>query len=526
MAVSSDEVPVDFNVDPNVKRQDFPAEFIFGVGSSAYQVEGAWQEDGKGMQTWDCFTMRNPGRIFDGSNGCVSIDSYHRMKEDVQLLKKMGVKNYRFSLSWSRILPGGKVSMGKNMKGIDYYNRLIDELKANDIEPFVTLFHFDLPNALEEEYMGCLSSKLVDDFVNYAELCFWEFGDRVKNWVTINEPYGVVYAGYVVGMGAPGRGGTGQEGDPATEPYTVAYNLLNCHAAAYRKYQEDFKDVQKGRVGITLGTNFFKPANKGNPDDMKAVEYALDFAFGLFFEPIVSGNWPASVQNFAVLPSVNHPQGRTLPQFTEDQKKKLIQSIDFLGVNYYNSLYAKAKTLTAPSAGFSDDNHAELSGQDPSGKDIGERPFPTSRIYLCPLELADLMVYIKNTYKFDKCIIITENGSPEQRNDKIPYDKVKDDVYRQKYIKWHIEALRRVNNVLKLTAESGTKPFVMGYFVWSFTDSFELNSGYTTRFGMNYVDYNNNLLRYPKKISNLVQKVSFRRQIIIVGKPQKNSSRH
>ncbi|KAK1418451.1 hypothetical protein QVD17_27596 [Tagetes erecta] len=269
-------------------------------------IEGAWREGGKGLQIWDCFAMRHPENIVDGANACVTVDFYHRMKEDVQLMKKMGVKYFRFSISWSRILPGGKVSMGKSLEGINFYNKLIDELIANDIKPFVTLFHWDLPNSLEEEYMGFLSSKIVEDFANYAEICFWEFGDRVKNWVTLNEPYRFTYAGYVTGSSAPGRGGKNQEGETETEPYTVAYNLLNCHAAAYRKYQEDFKD---------------------NPEDVKAVEYAYDFMFG-----------------------------------------------------------------------------------------------------------------------------------------------------------WHFR-----------------KAVVMGYFVWSFTDSYEWGSGYTIRFGMNYIDYNNNLLRYPKK---------------------------
>ncbi|KAJ0717470.1 putative beta-apiosyl-beta-glucosidase [Helianthus annuus] len=131
--------------------------------------------------------------------------------------------------------------MGKSMEGINHYNKLIDELLANDIEPFVTLYHWDTPNALEEEYKGFLSSKVVNDFVNYAEICFWEFGDRVKNWVTLNEPYTFIYGGYVEGMFAPGRGGENQDGDSQVEPYIVAYNLLNSHAAAYRLYHENYK---------------------------------------------------------------------------------------------------------------------------------------------------------------------------------------------------------------------------------------------------------------------------------------------
>ncbi|KAD6453208.1 hypothetical protein E3N88_07913 [Mikania micrantha] len=452
-----------YSYEPKIKRQDFPNDFMFGVGTSAYQIEGAWNADGKGLHIWDCYALRHPEYIDDGSNGCVTVDFYHKIKEDVQLLKKMGVKYFRFSISWSRILPGGKVSMGKNLEGINFYNKLIDELKDNEIEPFVTLFHWDLPNALEEEYMGFLSSKIVEDFVNYAEICFWEFGDRVKYWVTLNEPYRFTYGGYVEGSFAPGRGGNDQDGDPETEPYLVAYNLLNAHAAAYRKYQEDFKDAQKGQVGITLDTNFFKPFNGNNADDVKAVEYALDFMLGWFMEPLTSGNWPNNLQNFAIAPSLHYPDGRSLKQFTEEQKKKLIQSYDFLGINYYTSNYARYVKSSGLSTGFLTDCHYNASGA------------PQSNVKITVVEDED------GKEKKIKC-----SGKT--------YEEVRDDAFRLKYIKRHLEAIKRVNSDHRLF----TKPLVMGYFVWSFTDSYEWSSGYTIRFGMNYVDYNNNLLRYPK----------------------------
>ncbi|KAJ0483851.1 putative 3-alpha-(S)-strictosidine beta-glucosidase [Helianthus annuus] len=501
MAEEKISVYPDYDHDPNIKRHDFPSDFMFGVGTSSYQIEGAWNADGKGLSIWDCHALRHPENIVDGSNACVTIDSYHRMKEDVQLLKKMGVKYYRFSISWSRILPGGKVSMGKNLEGINYYNKLIDELKANDVEPFVTLYHWDLPNALEEEYMGFLSSKIVDDFVNYAEICFWEFGDRVKNWVTINEPYRIIYGGYVKGNYAPGRGGKNQDGDRETEPYIVAYNLLNCHAAAYRKYEEDFKDAQKGKVGISLDTSFFKPfRGNGNKDDVKAVEYAYDFMLGWFMEPLTCGNWPKNIQKFATTPSRHHPQGRYLPVFTDDQKNKLIQSYDFLGLNYYTADYAQIHNSSSLSEGFLDDCHYKASGTDPNGNDIGEAAFKGSWVYLCANELFLLLEHIKNTYKLEKHIIVTENGAPQQNdNQKTNYEQARDDAFRLKYIKWHLEAIRRANNTSRLLTSERTKPLVMGYFVWSFTDSFEWGSGYTLRFGMNYVDFKNNLHRYPKK---------------------------
>ncbi|KAK1418705.1 hypothetical protein QVD17_27851 [Tagetes erecta] len=491
---------------------------MFGVGTSSYQIEGAWNEGGKGLHIWDCYALRHPEKITDGSNACVTVDFYHKMKEDVQLLKKMGVNYFRFSISWSRILPGGKVSMGKSLEGINFYNKLIDELKANDIEPFVTLFHWDLPNALEEEYMGFLSPKIVDDFVNYAEICFWEFGDRVKNWVTLNEPYRFTYSGYVKGQFAPGRGGEGQEGDPESEPYIVAHNLINCHAAAYRKYEQAFQDAQKGKVGITLDVNFFKPFSN-DQKDAKAVEYAYDFMFGLFMEPLTKGDWPSNVKKFATKPSIHHPNGRRLPTFNDDQKKKLLHSYDFLGINYYTANFVQFVDSSGYSSGFETDSHYKASGKDSKGNVIGPAAFPGSWVYLCANELADLLLYIQEKYNVDKSFVITENGAPEANEDGSYYDsgndpknkkkkviktyeQVKDDEFRLKYIKWHLDAIKQANakwsRAHGLQRYKFIKKLVMGYFVWSFTDSYEWNSGYTQRFGLNYVDYNNNLLRYPK----------------------------
>ncbi|XP_071688706.1 LOW QUALITY PROTEIN: strictosidine-O-beta-D-glucosidase-like [Rutidosis leptorrhynchoides] len=472
----------------DIKRIDFPDDFVFGVGSSAYQVEGSWRADGKGLSIWDTFALRHPDKIEGGANGCHSNENYSRMKEDVQLLKKMGINSYRFSISWSRILPGGKVSMGTSTEGINHYNKLIDELLANGIQPFVTLFHWDLPNALEEEYMGFLSSKIVDDFVNYADICFWEFGDRVKNWVTINEPCEFTVSGYVAGRWAPGRGGDNEDGDPQTEPYTVAYNLLNCHAAAYRKYCEGYKDIQKGKVGITLNSNYFQPYN--GPSDVQAVKYAFDFQLGWFLEPLTKGNWPESMLTFAQTPTSDYPNGRVLPTFSSDQLTKLINSYDFLGINYYTSNYARLPTSSDKlSLGYSTDCHYVASGQDPDGNNIGEPSYEGSWIYLCPQQLTELLVYIKETYKVTTEIFITENGSSDENDAGKTYEQVRNDTYRMNYIKEHLKAIRNARE---------KQVNVMGYFVWSFMDSFEWSAGYSVRFGLIYVDYLKDLQRYPK----------------------------
>ncbi|KAJ9556443.1 hypothetical protein OSB04_011057 [Centaurea solstitialis] len=535
-------------LDDDVKRQNFPNNFLFGVGTSAYQVEGAWNVDGKGLSIWDCFTLRNPDKISGDANACVTVDSYSKMKEDVQLLKKIGVNSYRFSISWSRILPGGKVSMGKNQEGINYYNKLIDELLANDIEPFVTLFHWDLPNALEEEYMGFLSSKVVADFVDYVDICFWEFGDRVKNWLTVNEPHMFTYNGYVTGTFAPGRGENCKDSDLETEPYTVAYNLLNCHAATYRKYEKDYKSFQKGKVGIALDLNFSKPYHgPSNLEDVKAVEYASDFVNGWFLEPLAKGKWPENMQKFATTPTVNYPKGRTLPEFSDDQRIKLIDSYDFLGINYYTAFYARYQppSVDIP-PGYTRDCHFIVSGKDPNGDTIGKQVRqllhlnknndrgsittemshfnltqhtlqayvdPTnpdlSWVYLCPNELTELLYCVKNTYNVSKPIIITKNGSPDMNNPGKTYQEVRDDKYRTEYIKKHLIAIRIAMRYASLLPIFICHQYlnVTGYFVWSFMDSFEWNSGYKDRFGLIYLDYVNNLQRYPKNSALWFKKI-------------------
>ncbi|KAL6311869.1 hypothetical protein AAG906_021566 [Vitis piasezkii] len=208
-------------------RRSFPPGFVFGAASSAYQYEGAAHEGGKGRSIWDTFTAKHPEKISDGSTG----------NEDIKLLKFIGMDAMRFSISWSRVLP-------MNKEGVKFYNNVINELLANGLKPFVTLFHWDLPQALEDEYGGFLSRKIVDDYRDYVDFCFKQFGDRVKHWITLNEPYVFNYYGYSTGTYAPGRcsnySGTCASGNSATEPYIVAHNLLLSHAAGVKLYKENY----------------------------------------------------------------------------------------------------------------------------------------------------------------------------------------------------------------------------------------------------------------------------------------------
>ncbi|KAH7689449.1 Beta-glucosidase protein [Dioscorea alata] len=262
--------------------------------------------------------------------------SHTCIQEDVKIMKDMGLDAYRFSISWTRILPNGSLSGGINKEGVNYYNNLINELISNGLKPFVTLFHWDSPQALEDKYGGFLSENIVADFKDYAEVCFKEFGDRVKHWITFNEPLSYSAGGYVNGIVAPGRcssyeSGHCPVGDSGTEPYIVAHHQLLAHAATVAMYRLNYQAHQKGKIGITLYSNWFIPYSKSILD-IAAAKRSLDFMYGWFMNPLVFGDYPFSMRAYV---------GNRLPKFTEEQSKLVQGSFDFIGLNYYTSNYAQ-----------------------------------------------------------------------------------------------------------------------------------------------------------------------------------------
>ncbi|WMI67149.1 GH1 family beta-glucosidase [Mangrovimonas sp. YM274] len=440
----------------------FPKDFVWGSATSSYQIEGAWNTDGRGPSIWDAF-CQIPGKVFEGDTGDVACDHYHKMKEDVALMKQMGLTAYRFSISWSRIFPQGRGEI--NEKGIQFYSELIDELLANDIEPWVTLYHWDLPLALQLEMDGWLNKDITDVFVHYAQLCFERFGDRVKHWITFNEAWVVAILGYGQGVFAPGRISN-------TEPYLAGHHILIAHAKAVQLYRTKFQKEQEGKIGITNNCDWREPLTDA-VEDQKAAQRALEFFLAWFADPIYFGKYPKCMEDRL---------GDRLPKFTEEERQMLLGSTDFFGLNHYTTMLAsEAKQINAGSVygngGLSEDQDVNLA-LDPNWE-LTEMQWA-----VVPWGCRKLLHWISDRYDHPN-IVITENGCAY--DDQIVNGEVNDEK-RVEFFKGYLEECA-------IAIEEGVN--LTGYFAWSFMDNFEWASGYSKRFGMHYVDFDT-LERTPK----------------------------
>ncbi|KAF8021412.1 hypothetical protein BT93_G1753 [Corymbia citriodora subsp. variegata] len=468
----------------NITRSSFPEGFVFGTASSAFQYEGAVKEDGKGPSVWDKFSHQF-GKVSDFSNADVAVDQYHRYNEDIQLMKDMGMDAYRFSIAWPRIFPNGSGEI--NQAGVDHYNKLIDALLAKGIEPYVTLFHWDLPQALEDEYKGWLDPRIIKDFATYAETCFEKFGDRVKHWITFNEPYTLAIQGYDVGLHAPGRCSVFlrifcRAGNSTTEPYIVGHNILLSHATAVDVYRKKYQQKQHGSIGLSFNVMWFVPKTNSTAD-IEATQRAQDFQLGWFIEPLIFGNYPSSMRSTV---------GSRLPAISSSESALLKGSLDFVGINHYTTYYGSNDTSDAfgrlLNDSLSDSGAVTLPFKDGILDPIGDRA-SSIWLYIVPRGLRSLMNYIKTKYG-NPPVIITENGMDDPNP---PLINIKDALKDQKRIKYHNDYL---TNLLASIKEDGCN--VKGYFVWSLLDNWEWAAGYTSRFGLFFVDYNDKLKRYPK----------------------------
>lgn len=445
----------------------FPPDFIWGTATSSFQIEGGATAGGKGPSIWDAFCSI-PGKVHAGADARIACDHYHRWPEDLKLIRDLGVQAYRFSLSWPRILPAGRGKIAP--EGIRFYDDLINGLLASGIEPWVTLYHWDLPLALQFEEDGWLGTDIAAAFAHYAEVCFRHFGDRVKHWITLNEPWVVAMLGYGQGVFAPGRTST-------TEPYLAAHHLLKAHAQAVQVYRSKYQTQQQGRIGITNNCDWREPLT-ASAADQDSAERALEFFLGWFTDPIYKGHYP---------PSMLSRIGHKLPLFQEDDLVLLRGSSDFFGLNHYTTMYAAdagdqiQSSSVYGNGGLSEDQQVNLS-VDPSW------PMTAMPWAIVPWGCRKLMEWISQRYDHPE-IIITENGGAFPDN---LVDGQVQDTDRIHFIQGYLtEIYRAIQNGVNCK----------GYFIWSLLDNFEWASGYSKRFGIHYVDFDS-LQRLPKASAN------------------------
>ncbi|KAG6467318.1 hypothetical protein ZIOFF_074875 [Zingiber officinale] len=398
-----------FSVDC-IDRTYFPSSFLFGTATSSFQ-------------------------------------------EDIELMESIGVNAYRFSISWSRILPRGRLG-GTNSLGIAFYNRLINALLLKGIKPFATLNHYDIPQELEVGYGGWLNPQLQEEFGEFADICFREFGDRVKYWTTFNEPNIVVTYGYRIGSYPPNRCSRGFEdcwsGNSSTEPYVAAHHIILAHATAVETYRSKYQIKQEGAIGIAMSTTWF-------------------------LDPIIRGDYPSEMRQIL---------GSRLPKFSGSDKRKLQSKLDFIGINHYTSLYVK----DCPKCGAvgPKGDALVLTTGDRDGVPIGKKTAMTD-MFVVPRGMEKIVMYTKQRYE-NISMFITENGYPQKSDHRTPLKILLNDKERVEYLQTYLTSLHRA---MRQGAD------VRGYFIWSLMDNFEWLSGYSLRFGFYHVDYETQV-RTPK----------------------------
>ncbi|KYK60055.1 beta-glucosidase [Drechmeria coniospora] len=457
-----------------------PRDFLWGFATAAYQIEGAVDQHGRGPSIWDSF-CKTPGKIADGSSGDVACDSYNRTAEDVALLASLGATAYRFSLSWTRIIPKGGRGDAVNQVGLDHYVRFVDDLLAAGITPFVTLSHWDIPDELHRRYGGLLDrTEFPLDFEHFARLVFRAL-PRVRHWLTFNEPWCSSVLGFSLGQFAPGRTSDRTKspvGDGATEPWIVAHNLLVAHGRAVKVFRDEFQPANGGEIGIVLNGDAVFPWDPADAADVEACERKLEFSISWFADPIYLGDYPASMRD---------QLGDRLPTFTPAERALVHGSNDFYGMNHYTANYVKHRTGAADRGDVA--GHVEILFDNKNGDSIGPE---TQSTWLrpCAPGFRDLLGWISRRYGFPK-IYVTENGTSIKGENELRREQILDDDFRVGYYEDYVGAMA-------LAVERDGVD-VRGYFAWSLMDNFEWHEGYETRFGVCYVDYENGQRRYPKK---------------------------
>ncbi len=426
----------------------FPKEFLFGAATASYQIEGAARVDGRGRSIWDTFS-HTAGKIADGSTGDDATDHYHRYGEDIDLMKELGLGAYRFSIAWPRILPDGGAAGssgaatpgGVNQKGIDFYSRLVDRLLEAGIQPVATLYHWDLPQALEDAG-GWPARDTAYRFADYADLMFDALGDRVAMWATLNEPFCSSILGYLDGVHAPGY-------RDAAKAYRAAHHLLLGHGLALQRYRDSGLSAP---IGITVNAATPRPAT-AHAEDHHAADRAMDLATRLFIDPLLNRGYPE--RHLAAVPGAEMP-------IEEGDMDVIAQKIDYLGINFYHEEAVRFDANAAEEFRFVPQYQAQT--------EMG-----------WPITPEGFARHLRSLYNYSGGIplYVTENGAAMP--DSLSEDGTAcHDYDRIAYLRSHLAACSRV-------IQEGVD--LRGYFLWSFIDNFEWAFGYTKRFGVVYCDY-------------------------------------
>lgn len=417
----------------------FPEGFLWGCATASYQIEGSPLADGASPSIWHRFS-HTPGNVQGGDTGDVACDHYRRWRDDVALMRELGLKAYRFSIAWPRVLPDGTGRV--NEAGVAFYDRLVDALLEAGIVPFATLYHWDLPGALQDRG-GWANRDVVGWFTEYAGLMFERLGDRVQHWITLNEPWCVAHLGHVAGVHAPGM-------RDLWAGLRVVHHLLLGHGEAVAAFRAS--RAGHGRIGITLNLAPQHAATSSQAD-RAAMDRADAYQNRLFLDPLFKGRYPAVlVQHF----------GEAWPEVTDEDLAIIRRPIDFLGINYYS----RSVVADAPGEGLLGIRHVDTAGA---------RTAMGWEIY--PQGLYELLVRLHREYG-PLPLYITENGAAF--DDRLDASGQVDDAERVDYLHRHFLAARRA-------IDDGVR--LEGYFVWSMLDNFEWALGYSKRFGIVYVDY-------------------------------------
>jgi beta-galactosidase len=429
----------------------------------------SWNETGippkassNGLNIWDVFS-HTPGKIANGDSSAVACDHYHRLEEDLDLIAGLGVGAYRFSISWSRILPRGAGEV--NPVGIAFYNRLIDGLLARGIVPFATLYHWDLPLTLQLEQDGWLGRGTVEAFAVYAQVCFEAFGDRIRHWTTFNENWCTAVLGYGTGVFAPGR-------VSQTEPYRAAHNLLLAHGWAARAFR---KGGYPGQIGIANNCDWREPLTDSD-EDRQAAQESLEFFYGWLTDPLVTGEYPAIMRERL---------GDRLPVFTAEESELLKGSVDFLGLNHYTTHYASRNAAAVNPVGSGEGNGGMSGDQQVCLSSDPAWPVTDMGWFVVPWGFRKMLNWVGDRYP-GLPIYVTENGTAITAEDA---GSAKRDAGRVAFLRAYTDALK--------AARDSDGVDVRGYFCWTLMDNFEWTRGYDMRFGLIHCDFDT-LERTPK----------------------------